>query len=242
MASNVTYNAKTNWVLNEIVYPEDTNKWEQGIKDVVALANALNTTDIPNIRTSIQNLENGRAKTDLSNLTTAASQRLVPIGSLMMSPLDTLDGYLLCNGQAVSRTTYAALFSKIGVDFGIGDGITTFNVPDYRGCFLRGLGEESAADTHTKQLTALPNITGKIDASGHAATAEAFGETPLGSPTVIEGALEAIAGYQDATPDSGGGTMLRGIKIDASKSSSVYQNGVTEARPTNFAINYFIKY
>lgn len=214
MASNVTYNAKTNWVLNEIVYPEDTNKWEQGIKDVVALANYLNTTDIPDIRTSIQNLESGRAKTDLSNLTTAASQRLVPIGSLMMSPLDTLDGYLLCNGQAVSRTTYAGLFAKIGVDFGIGDGITTFNVPDYRGCFLRGLGGESAANTHTKQPQGLPNISAR---------------------------MYAEQGATDNCMASGTGGSPEGVFWNASAWNSIY-GAANEVRPVNFAVNYFIKY
>lgn len=43
-----------------------------------------------------------------------------------------------CDGRAISRTTYAILFSLIGTQFGIGDGSTTFNIPDYRGLFLRG--------------------------------------------------------------------------------------------------------
>lgn len=40
------------------------------------------------------------------------------------------DGYLLCNGAAISRTTYAALFAKIGTLYGVGDGTTTFNLPN----------------------------------------------------------------------------------------------------------------
>lgn len=47
-------------------------------------------------------------------------------------------GYLLCNGQAVSRTTYHSLYSAIGNEYGAGDGTTTFNIPDYQGMFLRG--------------------------------------------------------------------------------------------------------
>lgn len=42
-------------------------------------------------------------------------------------------GWLLCFGQAVSRTTYASLFAAIGTAFGVGDGSTTFNLPDMRG-------------------------------------------------------------------------------------------------------------
>lgn len=47
-------------------------------------------------------------------------------------------GYLVCNGQAVSRSTYAALFAAIGTTYGLGDGATTFNVPDIRGLVIRG--------------------------------------------------------------------------------------------------------
>lgn len=47
-------------------------------------------------------------------------------------------GYLICDGRAISRTDYADLFMMIGTSHGIGDGSTTFNLPDYRGNFLRG--------------------------------------------------------------------------------------------------------
>ena len=48
--------------------------------------------------------------------------------------------WALCNGQAVSRTTYATLFSRIGTTYGAGDGSTTFNVPDFRNRFPVGAG------------------------------------------------------------------------------------------------------
>jgi microcystin-dependent protein len=47
-------------------------------------------------------------------------------------------GYLECNGAAISRTTYISLFAAIGTTYGVGDGSTTFNVPDLRGEFIRG--------------------------------------------------------------------------------------------------------
>lgn len=56
-------------------------------------------------------------------------------------------GWLLCNGQAVSRVTYAALFAKIGTVYGKGDNVTTFNVPDWRGRFA--LGVDSGANRVT---------------------------------------------------------------------------------------------
>ena len=56
-------------------------------------------------------------------------------------------GWLRCNGAAVSRTTYAALFAAIGTRFGAGNGGTTFNVPDLRGEFVRGLDEGRGIDS-----------------------------------------------------------------------------------------------
>lgn len=64
---------------------------------------------------------------------------LNPTGSIILWTVDSEpSGYLYCNGQAVSRTTYAALFAVIGTTYGVGDGSTTFNVPDMRGRFPLG--------------------------------------------------------------------------------------------------------
>lgn len=56
-------------------------------------------------------------------------------------------GYLKCNGAAISRTTYSALFAAIGTTFGLGDGSTTFNIPDLRGEFIRGWDDARGVDT-----------------------------------------------------------------------------------------------
>lgn len=55
-------------------------------------------------------------------------------------------GWLKCGGQAVSRATYASLFAVLGVAYGAGDGSTTFNLPDLRGEFLRGLDDGRGVD------------------------------------------------------------------------------------------------
>ena len=65
-------------------------------------------------------------------------------------------GYLLCDGSAVSRTTYAALFSAIGTTYGTGDGSTTFNVPDFRGRVPSGF----AASGGHADVSALGNSDG----------------------------------------------------------------------------------
>lgn len=55
-------------------------------------------------------------------------------------------GYLECNGVAINRTTYGLLFAEIGTMYGVGNGSTTFNIPDYRGEFHRGTAVGSTAD------------------------------------------------------------------------------------------------
>ena len=56
------------------------------------------------------------------------------------------EGWLICNGEAISRTTYVRLFEKIGTTFGQGDSQTTFNLPDLRGVFIRGWDTDNRFD------------------------------------------------------------------------------------------------
>jgi len=85
-------------------------------------------------------------------------------------------GWLLCDGAAVSRSIYAALFAAIGVGWGVGDGSTTFNVPDCRGRSRIGTGQgagltnralaaSGGAETH-------PLVTGELAAHSHTAGAQ----------------------------------------------------------------------
>ena len=70
-----------------------------------------------------------------------ASLSATPAGSLIQyGGAAAPSGWLLCDGTAISRTTYAPLFTAIGTAWGVGNGSTTFNVPDLRGAFLRGAG------------------------------------------------------------------------------------------------------
>lgn len=68
----------------------------------------------------------------------------IPVGGVIWYPLNSVPaGYLVANGQAVSRTTYASLYAVYGTTFGPGDGTSTFDLPDLSGLFLLG-----AAATH----------------------------------------------------------------------------------------------
>lgn len=87
---------------------------------------------------------------DVSTTEKKASPELVAGGTLYAdSPIGTIlpyggasapSGWFLCQGQAVSRTTYSELFTVIGTNFGVGDGSTTFNLPDMRESVPKGAG------------------------------------------------------------------------------------------------------
>lgn len=69
---------------------------------------------------------------------------MIPTGTILQMITGTIPtGWLECNGQAISRTTYADLFQELGTLWGAGDGSTTFNVPDCRGRVILGKGQGS---------------------------------------------------------------------------------------------------
>lgn len=85
-----------------------------------------------------------------------AYENPVPTGSVIPFAGETPpEGFLLCNGQEVSRITYARLFSVIGEKWGAGDGVTTFEVPNLVEKFIEGT--ESSVGQTVK--AGLPNIT-----------------------------------------------------------------------------------
>jgi len=90
--------------------------------------------------------------TDLTQLSAAISALIAshtaPVGSVIHVAQSTAPaGYIKANGAAISRATYAALFAAIGTVFGVGDGSTTFNLPDLRGEFLRGWDDGRGVDS-----------------------------------------------------------------------------------------------
>ncbi len=100
-------------------------------------------------------LEKGETIDEISNESDFAksSSRIVPTQHAVKEYVDSLlvgsispfamgtppDGWLGCNGMALSRTDYSRLFERIGETYGAGDGQTTFNIPDLRGVFVRGI-------------------------------------------------------------------------------------------------------
>lgn len=98
----------------------------------------------------INGLDAGALSTDAA--TVGQVQSAMPVGSVVDYVGTTApSGWLLCYGQAVSRTTYAVLFAVIGTTFGTGDGSTTFNLPDFRGRVAAG--KDNMGGTAASRLT-----------------------------------------------------------------------------------------
>lgn len=130
-------------------------------------------------------------------------------------------GYLECNGAAVPRNTYGALFSRIGTTWGAGDGSTTFNVPDLRGEFIRGWdhgkGTDSARGFATSQ-------TDELKAHAHALSTQSTGGSAIRSAN--GGSLKNDA------------SLLQYLGTDASTAYPIYIQaaGGVETRPRNIAM------
>ena len=148
----------------------------------------------------------------------------VPTG--MISAFHTVpEGWLQCNGAAVSRTTYAALFAVIGTKYGSGDGSTTFNLPNLHHRFIEGTNTTSEVGQSVS--AGLPNITGTFtehgNTSGLKCTGAFTGEARIG-----------LNSNQGGAWDGGRVTM------NSSRSSSVYGSS-SVVQPSSARLLFCIK-
>lgn len=132
-------------------------------------------------------------------------------------------GFLICDGAAVSRNTYAKLFAAIGTIYGAGDGSSTFNLPDMTGRFLEG-----ASGNPTYVDAGLPNITGAFIGGGQSNT---YGEgccynTGRSSP------------FTNADSQNSRNSLTG---IDASRSNAIYGRSTT-VQPKALRLKMCIKY
>lgn len=127
----------------------------------------------------------------------------IPVGAIMAFH-DVPAGWLQCNGAAVSRTTYAALFAKIGTKYGSGNGSTTFNLPNLHHKFIEGT--TTSSEVGKSVAAGLPNISGS--GALHWASHD------------ISGALEDASSSWVGI--SGGSSSFYNTTLDASRSSSFY--------------------
>jgi microcystin-dependent protein len=162
---------------------------------------------------------------DLNNSFQAVS---VPAGTIAAwggAAASVPAGWLLCDGRAVARVgTYAGLFSAVSIAYGVGDGVATFNIPDLRGYFLRGLDTTGTVDTTPNR--ALGSVQQDAFASHIHAAAHVHGDYSMGSGI----------DQSTAMTDLNGGTTVPTTSVVTAPT------GGPETRPRNVAVNYIIKY
>jgi microcystin-dependent protein len=124
-----------------------------------ALTNSLDRTgkggmlgNLPMGGNRVTNVAPGVDPTDAATVAQLTSGTSTPLGAVIDFWGSTVpEGFLLCAGQEISRSTYAALFAVIGTNAGAGNGTTTFNLPDYRGRI--GAGKDDMGGTAASRLT-----------------------------------------------------------------------------------------
>lgn len=151
-------------------------------------------------------------------------------------------GWLLCQGQAVSRTTYAGLFEVIGITYGAGNGTTTFNVPDLRGEFVRGLDAGRGIDPDRQLGSAQKGTMLPIDGTGASAgTPGTSGYIPASTSTLVSNDQSLVASRvgADLSSRTEYPNTIEAYANAQNVDASAFFVGVS--RPRNVAMNHVIK-
>ncbi|MCK5690667.1 tail fiber protein [Myxococcota bacterium] len=168
----------------------------------------------------------------LDTIAADAAAGAVPCGTVspFAGPIEAIPtGWLLCDGAEINRADYAQLFTVIGISHGGGDGVTTFELPDYRGRFLRGVDHGAGRDDDASSRDVLnPNDTAadrvgsvqgdQLESHRHSLYIDGNTGTTWGIP---QGNTGAISG---------------------SHSRSTAYTGGAETRPENAYVNYLVKF
>lgn len=157
--------------------------------------------------------------------------RLIPVSTVLDFAGSTAPtGYLLCFGQAISRTTFAALFAAVSTAYGVGDGSTTFNIPDGRGRI--GAGKDDMGGVVANRLTTAASgvngvalgatggeqahalIIAELAAHTHPLTLQSAGGNSLGTPPAYFSGDTALSGISPTatTSSTGSGTAHNNVQ------------------------------
>ena len=152
----------------------------------------------------------------------------IPVGGILIWPGSLVPlGFLECNGAAVSRTGFSVLFTLIAVHYGAGNGSTTFNVPDYRGEFLRGWAHGSTNDPDKASRTNRGDgVTGDNIGTKQATQLKAHNHLVA----EYSGAQEGVITFSHINANTNGDIGNR-----------TGSTGGSESRPRNVNVMYIIK-
>lgn len=162
-------------------------------------------------------------------------------------------GYLYCDGTAYSRTTYANLFAVIATNFGVGDGSTTFNVPDTRGAFTRGVSDASGNDPDASSRTAVNggNAGNNVGSSqGWQIQSHTHEESYYGGPSGTQSYTNIVYGTDTNYPSgafaatyTGPGNGQFGPPVGPQNAgAATFATGGNQTNPINVYFNYIIKF
>ncbi|MBB4642376.1 microcystin-dependent protein [Rhizorhapis suberifaciens] len=202
-----------------------------------AVTGSLNRDGLGGMRTSlamggfrITGMADGTQPTDAATVAQAG----VPIGVVLAFAGSVApDTFLLCYGQAINRADYADLFAAIGTEYGSGDGVTTFNVPDVRGRAKAGkdnmggtsanrltgqtggvngdnLGATGGAETHTLTVAQIPShdhggVTGTSNPTVTGIRELGQAQTGGAGSRIGTGGSIGSVSHNHTIPDQGGG-------------------------------------
>jgi microcystin-dependent protein len=145
--------------------------------------------------------------------------------------------FMICDGTAISRTTYATLFALISTTYGVGDGSTTFNLPDMRGIFLKGAGTQTISGiVHAGTLGTKENDQSQDFQIGFSAGYYG-GLEPAGSAySSSANGSYAVAQFNTSGQQSGAGKLT-----SVSDGANGTPRKGTTTKPANVSVNYIIR-
>lgn len=162
-----------------------------------------------------------------AKLAAAVLASLIPAGTILATGRSTAPtGFLLCDGSAVSRSTYGDLFTAIGTTFGSGNGSTTFNLPNTQGVFLRGTGSQTVSGKSYSGPSVGANQADQFQGHKH---------------EWVNG-IQYNAGSFNAGGGAAGNTLTQSTgPANVSDGTNGTPRAGDETRPVNLGVNYMIK-
>ena len=203
-------------------------------------ASRLNNLNVDKVTNGVLKVENGGTGTD--GLTGIIKGNGINPYSIAQAGVDYLEpdpfvsmvayfagvtapnGWLVADGSAVSRTTFARLFNRIGVTYGSGDGSTTFNLPNLLDRFAEG-----STTVGTYKDAGIPNLKGNCYVTGN------VGGTSATGPFYFDG------GQAGEVPDDYRFNIPY-LKFDASRVNPVYSDSANTVQPASLTLLPCIKY